>query len=283
LIDTQALKDGSMPKDSFRPEIEDAVCTIPDEFFKEIDIEFLVHELKDPIAVIETGVRSLLEKQSKFGALSVRQERTLKRAVRNCVKARSMLHGLLEIGRSENKQLSGCRFKPAEILPEVLLESLEALSGKYSEVLSGFSATVDALRFLQTEGFDFAVDGRAREAEAFQDELKFRQIAGNLIKNAIHHRHSKVRIRLDVHNDWLCLEVADDGPGIDPDHHGVVFQRYTQIRDHQKVTRRGHGLGLAGAYVIARHLGGDIKIKSERGKGAAFHLYLPMSLDCTRL
>jgi len=272
-----------MTKDAFKPDIDDAVCTIPDDFFKEVDIAFLIHELKDPIAVIETGVRSLLEKQSKFGQLSARQERTLNRALRNCAKARGMLHSLLEVGRSESKQLLACRFRPAGIIPEVLVEALEAMSGKYSEALSGLNRTTDILQYLDSEGFNLTTASRAREAEAFQDELKFRQIAGNLIKNAIHHRKEKVHIRFDVDSDWLCLEVADDGPGIAPEHHGVVFQRYTQIRDSEKVSRRGHGLGLAGAYVIARHLGGDIKINSERGKGAAFRLYLPMNLDCVQI
>jgi two-component system, OmpR family, sensor kinase len=270
-----------MTSDQLKPDIGDSVCKVPDAFFEKIDIEFLIHELKDPIAVIETGVRSLLEKQETFGELSPRQERTLKRAMRNCVKARGMLHGLLEVGRSENKQLSGCRFKPADIIREILVESLEAMSGKFSEALSAFKGSDEVIQFLNTEGFDLTIAGRARGADAFQDELKFRQIAGNLIKNAIHHRKKQVRINMDIDNEWLCLEVTDDGPGIDPEQHGAIFQRYTQIGDDQKVTRRGHGLGLAGAYIIARHLGGDIKIKSERGQGAAFCLYLPMQMHCT--
>ena len=58
-----------------------------EQFFREIEIEFLVHELKDPIAIIETGLRTLLERQDKFGALSARQENTLKRTLRNSKKA----------------------------------------------------------------------------------------------------------------------------------------------------------------------------------------------------
>ena len=271
-----------MSKNKFKPDIDETVCTIPDDFFREIDIEFLIHELKDPIAVIETGVRALLEKQDKFGDLSSRQERTLKRAMRNCAKARGMLHGLLEVGRTEHKQLAGSRFKPAGILPDLMAEALEAMSGKFSETLSGLKEGQDIVPVLSAAGFDFTTADRACEAEAFQDERKFRQIVGNLIKNAIHHRKREVRIHLDIDNDWLCLEVADDGPGIAPEHHGLVFQRYAQVNDCHKVSRRGHGLGLAGAYIIARHLGGDIKIRSERGKGAAFDLYLPMNMECSR-
>jgi two-component system, OmpR family, sensor kinase len=61
-------------KDDIQPAGEKA-----EQFFREIEIEFLVHELKDPIAIIETGLRTLLERQDKFGALSARQESTLKR------------------------------------------------------------------------------------------------------------------------------------------------------------------------------------------------------------
>ena len=35
-------------------------------FFKEVQVEFLVHELKDPLSVIETGIRTLVEKQGKI-------------------------------------------------------------------------------------------------------------------------------------------------------------------------------------------------------------------------
>ena len=38
----------------------------PDQFFREIEIQFLIHELKDPISIVETGLRTLLEKKEKF-------------------------------------------------------------------------------------------------------------------------------------------------------------------------------------------------------------------------
>ena len=44
-----------------------------ERFFREVDIEFLVHELKDPVAIIETGLRTLLERQEKYGPLTDKQ------------------------------------------------------------------------------------------------------------------------------------------------------------------------------------------------------------------
>ena len=56
-----------------------AAADAPDQFFRELEIQFLIHELKDPIAIIETGLRTLLEKREKFGPLSPKHENTLKR------------------------------------------------------------------------------------------------------------------------------------------------------------------------------------------------------------
>ena len=86
----------------------------PERFFREIEIEFLIHELKDPLAIIETGLRSLLERQDKIGPLTPRQEKTLQRTLRSSQKARQMLNGLLEIGRSEEGCFSFCGFSPTE-------------------------------------------------------------------------------------------------------------------------------------------------------------------------
>jgi signal transduction histidine kinase len=44
------------------------------------------------------------------------------------------------------------------------------------------------------------------------------------------------------------------------------------------VARKGHGLGLAGANIISRCLGGGLELESEKGKGATFRLTLPVKL-----
>ena len=112
-----------------------------------------------------------------------------------------------------------------------------------------------------------------------QDEIKFRQIVGNLIKNAVDHRKQRVEIKMNCERERLFVEVIDDGPGIDPESHELIFQRYTQVKECSISPRNGHGLGLAGARVLARCLGGDIEIENERGKGATFRLILPITFS----
>jgi two-component system OmpR family sensor kinase len=252
--------------------------TNPVQFFKEIEIEFLVHELKDPIAIIETGLRTLLERQDKFGSLSARQENTLKRALRNSKKAREMLHNLLEIGRSEAGCFIGERFQPAKSVLQALKDALETNAWELFEKYVNCENEAAALDFLSSSGITLDASPSIAGLEMFQDETKFRQIIGNLIKNALHHRHQRVAIRLNVDGDQLIIAVTDDGPGIEPEQHAMVFKRYAQVKECSIVPRKGHGLGLAGADIISRCLGGHLELESAKGQGATFRLIIPMKL-----
>jgi signal transduction histidine kinase len=79
--------------------------------------------------------------------------------------------------------------------------------------------------------------------------------------------------------EHLVIAVTDDGPGIEPEQHEMVFQRYAQVKDCSIVPRKGHGLGLAGANIISRCLGGQLKLESEKGKGATFRIIMPLKLE----
>jgi two-component system OmpR family sensor kinase len=250
----------------------------PEQFFREIEIEFLVHELKDPIAIIETGLRTLLERQDKFGTLSERQLSTLKRTLRNSQKARELLHNLLEIGRSEAGCFIGERFQASKSVLQALKDALETNAWNVFEKYINFENETEALKFLAASGIILEISPKAGNLEMFQDEIKFRQIIGNLIKNALHHRQQKVCIRLESEGDYMVLAVTDDGPGIEPEQHEMVFRRYAQVNECSIVPRKGHGLGLAGADIISRCLGGRLELESAKGQGATFRLILPLKL-----
>ena len=242
----------------------------PEQFFREIEIQFLILELKDPIAIVETGLRTLLEKQEKFGPLSSKQQNTLKRTLRNTIKARSMLNDLLEIGRSESGCFICSHFQPARSVYQALKDSLEIMTGPLSEELGKYQAEKDAVELLSQNGISLEFSARVHNTEIFQDEIKFRQIAGNLFKNALHHRRERVNIMMDVEDENLIMAVSDDGR---PVHSGG------QVKECTIVPRKGHGLGLAGALILARCLGGDIRIDSRTGQGATFCLTLPVKME----
>ena len=267
-----------MNKHNQNKENQQPVEGSPVQFFKEIEIEFLVHELKDPIAIIETGLRTLLERQDKFGSLSARQKNTLKRALRNSKKARELLHNLLEIGRSEAGCFIGQRFQPSKSVLQALEDALETNAWNVFEKYIDYENETEARKFLASSGIILDISPPLADLEMFQDEIKFRQIIGNLIKNALHHRHQRVTIRLELDGDHLVIAITDDGPGIEPEQHEMVFKRYAQVNECSIVSRKGHGLGLAGADIITRCLGGRLELESAKGQGATFRLILPLTL-----
>ena len=70
---------------------------------------------------------------------------------------------------------------------------------------------------------------------------------------------------------WLCIEVADNGPGVAPEKQAEIFRPFFSTKG-----TRGTGLGLAVSRKILREHGGDILLKSQVGQGSTFALRLPM-------
>lgn len=252
---------------------------VDDVFFREIDVEFLIHELKDPMSVIETAVRMLLEKQAKYGPLTDRQTKTLKRALRNSKKARSLLADLLEVGRSDAGCFLCCRFNPVSVIDEVLLEVLETVDATLWESLQEIGSGPDRTAVLGQRGIRLTFSDSVRCSELCQDEAKFRQIVGNLLKNALHYHHRRMDICIDCRGNQLVIDVVDDGPGVKKEDQELIFRRYTRLNACAILSRTGHGLGLAGARILARHMGGDITVKNNRGPGACFCLQLPLTFQ----
>jgi two-component system OmpR family sensor kinase len=247
-----------------------------ENFFKEIEIEFLIHELKDPISIVETGAQMLLKKQERFGPLTERQTKTINRIIRNAAKARQMLYSLLEVGRAETGSFSCIQFDPALASFETLLECLDLHAPATADKVRHIQQNAAVLEYLKNSGIFFTVDPAVEDLRVRQDEIKFRQIAGNLIKNALHYRAERLELRLEVANNVFAMAVIDDGPGIPEKYQQSIFKRYTQAAACRQISRNGHGLGLAGARTLARSLGGDIHVSSRENEGATFRLTMPL-------
>jgi signal transduction histidine kinase len=181
----------------------------------------------------------------------------------------------LEIGRAESAQFSLASFDVGEAVLKALVESAETGDAELAARLSE-AETADAQRaVLAQAGIILKTAPQINRVRIFQDPVKFALIIGNLIQNALHFRRRSLEVAVDREGGDLIISVKDDGPGIAPEHHAAVFERYKQLPIQDRFERKGHGLGLAGALILARRLGGDISLASAPGQGATFRFSLP--------
>lgn len=247
---------------------------VDEHFFERLEVEFLVHELKDPLSVIESGLRMLMEKQAKFGELTQRQDRTLRRALRSSRRARQILSGLLEVGRAEDRHFTCQNFRLEKILREVAVECLELMVGPRGPT-DEVDTPAQADEWLKSNGLHLILPQGEGRGSLCQDEEKFRHIVANLIKNALHHRHQHIAVTCKWGVRETRIQVKDDGPGVAREHRELIFQRYAQLETPTGVKRRGYGLGLAGARHLARSLGGDVYVDGGGSDGTSFEVVLP--------
>ncbi|MFI6480266.1 ATP-binding protein [Nonomuraea sp. NPDC050663] len=108
------------------------------------------------------------------------------------------------------------------------------------------------------------------------DELRLRQIAANLVGNALTHTDAPVEVRVLHEGGFAVLEVADSGPGVAPEHVPHLFERLYRVSRGRSRAAGGAGLGLAIVAAIARAHGGTVGVDSEPGEGSRFRVLLPV-------
>ncbi len=108
------------------------------------------------------------------------------------------------------------------------------------------------------------------------DEDRLRQVAGNLLSNALGHTDPGVAIHVGVRSvdGKGVFEVRDEGAGLEPEQAERVFERF--YRTDSARTRGGAGLGLSIVAAVAEAHGGRASVRSEPGRGATFTVEIPL-------
>lgn len=119
--------------------------------------------------------------------------------------------------------------------------------------------------------------GKNPEISVTGDRVQLVSAVSNLIDNAVKFSPvgSIVKIDTQVVENKVQITVADNGPGIAPEHQLRVFERFYRVDDARSRETGGTGLGLAIVRHIALLHGGDATVESEVGVGTTFTLTLP--------
>ena len=243
---------------------------------KRIKTDLLIHDLKVPLAVVETGIISLLQRREKYGPITEKQEKVLSRALRNTKVIQSLANDILELGKSRKGIVSLKSLKFSDLIEQALVEIFDLVDRNTSEKIK-ICADLPQLRdTLEEKGLMLFMEEALWCQEVCLDETKIRQILRNLLINALKYRKSRVELEVDIKDVYLVFSVKDDGEGIPSMHHKKIFERYFQMDVTDSSTVRGHGLGLAGVMILIEDMGGELFLESDEGKGAKFLVKLPL-------
>ena len=108
------------------------------------------------------------------------------------------------------------------------------------------------------------------------DSVKIEQVLRNLVDNAVKFSPTEGSIDVSavVQGTEIMIAVRDEGPGVAPEYHHRVFERFFRVeRDQSSVA--GAGLGLAICKRFVELHGGRIELDSRAGQGATFRVTLP--------
>jgi signal transduction histidine kinase len=107
--------------------------------------------------------------------------------------------------------------------------------------------------------------------------IELQQVLMNLVRNAGQALSERGIVSISLERDGrpghvgAHLTVADDGCGMAEDLLPRIFEPYFST----KVRHEGSGLGLSTVHGIVRSAGGEIRVRSELGRGTHFDIYLP--------
>ena len=220
-------------------------------------MKMIVHDLKTPLTSVLATLEMLLD--GDFGGLDESQRKAITDAEGKSEDLLALIGDLLEVSRIEEAEvtLDLQPLAPAALLTEVVHEW--------------------QVRF-QQEGAQAHVDV-ADDAPVFEaDKGLLKRVFGNLIQNALTHSATAVKLQLSAKRDGdgVLFTVADNGPGIPPEYHEVIFRKFERVKTPNVPRTRSSGLGLAFCKLAVDAHGGRIWVQSSgQGQGSAFHIALP--------
>jgi len=224
------------------------------------------HELKTPIGALQLLAEALLDATELPDATATAAEQS-----EDIIAARRFAerihHESARMGRLVNELLELTRLQGAEPLPT---PEPVALDWVIAEVVDRTRTTASA------KNIEVIYTG-PKGATVYGSDTQVATAVTNLVENAIAYsgEDTKVSLTMRQDEDWIEIDVADQGIGIAPHDVDRIFERFYRADQARSRSTGGTGLGLAIVKHIATNHGGRVDVSSTLGGGSTFTLRLP--------
>jgi signal transduction histidine kinase len=219
-------------------------------------MKMIVHDLKTPLTSVLATLEMLAD--GDFGQVTTPQKAAIGDAETKSEDLLALIDDILEVARIEEANIS---LTLTPIAPGALLAELVHEWGH---------------RF-QQEGATSSVSV-ADDAPVFSgDKGLVKRVFSNLIQNAVTHSSQPVHLELSARRarNGVLFTVSDNGPGIPPEYHDLIFRKFGQVEMPRSPRTRSSGLGLTFCKLVVERHGGRIWVNSAEGKGSSFYIELP--------
>lgn len=230
-------------------------------------INAVVHDIRSPLTVI-LGVLDLMSEDLKASRPLEQPyyQALLQDALNSCQEVAGLLNDMLDLSKMTKQKLLSLDCEQV-LIGEVVESVMQVASGAARQAGVNLSCKVQPALPL-----------------VYVDRKQMHRALMNLVTNAIKFtsRDGSVTIcasflnekRRDALCDYVLLAVADTGEGLAPDESPYVFDAYWQAQNGKR--KAGSGLGLAIVKRIAVAHGGNVSVRSQKGKGSTFTIMIPV-------
>lgn len=227
----------------------------------------IVHDLRTPLTAVLGAVETLLLSEP-----DAFQKELIEICGRSSRRLLSLVNDLLDVSKMESGQM-------------VLEKTLVEVEPMVQEALT-LTIPFDGKKWLTAQGREIQVETSistdVSDVEADRDLLC--RVLVNLLGNSAKFTPNGGRINLSVEpyrdghdTDALRFSVKDTGPGIAPEDHERIFEKFGQVERAHAGRRLSTGLGLTFCKLAVEAHGGHIWLESTLGEGSTFHFTIPCS------
>jgi signal transduction histidine kinase len=255
-----------MARHSFRQQLQ--LSELKSNFVSSVS-----HELRAPIASVRLMAENLEgnkipepQKQKEYFGFIVQE----------CRRLSALIENVLDFSRIEQGRKQ-YEFEPTDVV--ALVEATVRIMEPYATE-KGVKLVLETLNIEhRTSNIELNLDGRT-----------IQQALVNLIDNAIKHspKGETVMVGIEMQNGGdattlnsqpptINLFVSDHGPGIPPEEHAKIFERFYRRGSELRRETQGVGIGLSIVKHIVEAHGGRVLVVSAVGQGSRFTIELPMN------
>ena len=217
-------------------------------------ISVLAHELKAPIAAIESYLYVILNRSA--GEDLAVYDKMVKRCKFRLEGMRKLIMDLLDLTHIESGQKSR----------DLADLDIAEIAGKTTETFANQAALRNIALNLQTE----------KPLPMLADRQEIEIIFNNLVSNAIKYNCNDGRVDINIarQNDKIVISVKDTGIGIAQEDIPRLFNDFVRLHNNKTRDVQGSGLGLSIVKKLAHLYGGEVFVESQPDAGSTFTVTL---------